>query len=901
MALTTAQIQNAYVAFFNRPADVAGLQYWSNYAGNSADLLNTFAQSAEYTGLYANMNATQLVSAVYQNLFGRAPEVSGLTYWVNQLDNGALKIGNIAEAINKGAQGTDSAIITNKVAAATAFTAALDTTPEIVAYASANSTALSAVKSWLNTVTSDVASVTTATGAALNTVLATVQNNSNQNVGQTFTLTAGIDSLTGTSGNDTFNAYATGVTSTGTDATTLGANDTINGGAGTDTLNIEVATGYNEAIQGNISNIEKVFITGAATLASAVDVTKLGAELQEVWEVNTTKDVTGVTAQTVGLKNVNTSSSVAVSYGATTTSGKIALENSGQAGVSVAVQGAALATLSVIGSVKAANATTAGTVTLTDDADGAGLGAVGSVKTLNLGLSTAATVDVAGLDKLETIVSTGAGNLVLDGTTGAGVALASTVKSVTTGAGNDTFTLATGTTATVSASADTGAGNDIITVNTTGTAGTVTVKAGEGDDAIIFSRALNVRDSVDGGAGSDTLTVQGTALIAEDYEVLAATVKNVETLKFAQAMAGADASKLSQFSGFSFTTDSSSITKVANAQTVSTTADVAVTAAGYVAKGTGTPAATATTYAGDLKVVAQGGAAASLGADGLVGGTGADADTALNNVVVTANASSVNLTVSAGAATAAAAGTASFASLTGDVQTATVNLVNSVNAATTGTATADALATFSLATDSSSTAVGGAYDALGGLTSLTLTGNGSAVITAGVASNLKTIDASGMTGVAAFDATKQVGGLAFTGSNATAETIKLGGGKDVVTTVSSYDKMDVITGLNLVKTAAGALDTAKSDDLVVTGYNTATGTGFAKATVEGSTFGLALVNAAASATGDQLVFTYGGNTYAYVDRGDTGATANGVLDNNDVVIQLTGALDLDMVVAALNA
>lgn len=31
MALTTAQIQNAYVAFLNRPADVAGLTYWSSY------------------------------------------------------------------------------------------------------------------------------------------------------------------------------------------------------------------------------------------------------------------------------------------------------------------------------------------------------------------------------------------------------------------------------------------------------------------------------------------------------------------------------------------------------------------------------------------------------------------------------------------------------------------------------------------------------------------------------------------------------------------------------------------------------------------------------------------------------------------------------------------------------
>ncbi len=114
MALTTAQIQNAYVAFFNRPADNEGLRYWGSYAGSSADLLNTFAQSAEYKSLYSGMNNTQLVNAVYQNLFGHAPDIEGLNYWVNQLTQGKLAIGNIADAINKGAQGTDATIITKQ-------------------------------------------------------------------------------------------------------------------------------------------------------------------------------------------------------------------------------------------------------------------------------------------------------------------------------------------------------------------------------------------------------------------------------------------------------------------------------------------------------------------------------------------------------------------------------------------------------------------------------------------------------------------------------------------------------------------------------------------------------------------------------------------------------------------
>jgi len=264
MALTIAQIQNAYVAFFNRPADVAGLQYWSSYAGNSADLLNTFAESAEYKDLYAGMNSTQLVNAVYQNLFGRPAEVAGLTYWVGQLDNGALKIGNIAEAINKGSQGTDADIISNKVTAATAFTNALDTNAEIVAYASANDTALNAVKTWLNTVTSDAASVTAATGAPLENVLNTVQNNSNENAGQTVMLTKGLDNVQGTAGNDTIIGSITAVNGTG-ELDTLSTLDIINGGAGKDTLKIASSLAAGTALPlANISNVEVIEIEGTA-------------------------------------------------------------------------------------------------------------------------------------------------------------------------------------------------------------------------------------------------------------------------------------------------------------------------------------------------------------------------------------------------------------------------------------------------------------------------------------------------------------------------------------------------------------------------------------------------------------------------------------------------------------
>jgi hypothetical protein len=77
MPVSTSQIQNAYVAFFNRPADTAGLNYWSSYAGNSADLLTTFAQSSEYTSLFTGLNNTQAVASVQLRVWIKGTRIAG--------------------------------------------------------------------------------------------------------------------------------------------------------------------------------------------------------------------------------------------------------------------------------------------------------------------------------------------------------------------------------------------------------------------------------------------------------------------------------------------------------------------------------------------------------------------------------------------------------------------------------------------------------------------------------------------------------------------------------------------------------------------------------------------------------------------------------------------------------
>jgi len=88
------------------------------------------------------------------------------------------------------------------------------------------------------------------------------------------------------------------------------------------------------------------------------------------------------------------------------------------------------------------------------------------------------------------------------------------------------------------------------------------------------------------------------------------------------------------------------------------------------------------------------------------------------------------------------------------------------------------------------------------------------------------------------------------------------------------------------------LNTAKSDDISVSGVTT-----FVKQTagLTGSTIGAMLVSAADSTLGDNLVFQFEGNTYIYVDGGTAGS-----LDSSDTVVKLTGAVDLDLLVLALN-
>jgi serralysin len=162
MSLSDTQIQKAYIAFFNRPADPDGFDYFQHYSATYADLLHDFSQSEEYTSDYAGKSNTQIVAQVYQNLFGRAPENEGLNYWTTQMKAGWITPANVAYEILGGARGTDKETIDNKVTAASAFTSALETTAEIDAYQSGHPAVGPKVRAWLAAIGADSKSLNSA-------------------------------------------------------------------------------------------------------------------------------------------------------------------------------------------------------------------------------------------------------------------------------------------------------------------------------------------------------------------------------------------------------------------------------------------------------------------------------------------------------------------------------------------------------------------------------------------------------------------------------------------------------------------------------------------------------------------------------------------------------------------
>jgi len=123
-----SQVQALYVGYLGRAADQAGLDFWTNAITAGTSTLESvalgFTLSQEYQTQYADLNTSDLVGKVYENVLGRAADADGLAFWVGEIEKGVITADTLVASIVSSLGAIDQTVIDNKVFVASAYTAA---------------------------------------------------------------------------------------------------------------------------------------------------------------------------------------------------------------------------------------------------------------------------------------------------------------------------------------------------------------------------------------------------------------------------------------------------------------------------------------------------------------------------------------------------------------------------------------------------------------------------------------------------------------------------------------------------------------------------------------------------------------------------------------------------------
>jgi hypothetical protein len=159
--------QQLYVSYYGRPGDQGGIDFWADkfeLSDNIDDALAAFGAGDEFAaGIGSSADSTILVTALYQQIFGRDPDAEGLAFYVDGLADGTFSAASAALNIANGAAvgGTDATVLANKIAVANTYTASV--TANDAPYAAAQ---IAEAQSILAAVDATAASVTTGNAAA---------------------------------------------------------------------------------------------------------------------------------------------------------------------------------------------------------------------------------------------------------------------------------------------------------------------------------------------------------------------------------------------------------------------------------------------------------------------------------------------------------------------------------------------------------------------------------------------------------------------------------------------------------------------------------------------------------------------------------------------------------------
>ncbi len=437
-----------------------------------------------------------------------------------------------------------------------------------------------------------------------------------------------MDTFTGTEKGDVFNAVQAGT------AFVLGALDTIDGGAGVDTLNVQdTATAAASSFSfgaATIKNVENINVTtnGDFTGLDTTAITGLTSFTGKAAGVGaTTLTVADTTDVTLTLGTTNNSTvtggkAVSVTKGATAAgnlgitgkaltdvtvkggNGVLTIDNTGGAagtttaigttlktvtldgvtGVSTAIKGAAIDTLVLKNqiAVQTTTITNDTSTSLTIKADGVGYTAAGvaAINTVNAG-SKAATLNVeaTGAKSALTLTGTAAKTVNITGTAALDLAQITTATKIDGSAATGNLTL--NTLAAITVDVKTGAGNDKFTANTTNK---LAIDSGAGNDIVTLTGgALVVGSTVNLGAGNDKLI--GTVAVAKAGTGVTDSVidagEGMDTVSAALINAG-NASLFKNFEGLSLNSTTGLDTALLSGSAISTIAiDSASTTALY--------------------------------------------------------------------------------------------------------------------------------------------------------------------------------------------------------------------------------------------------------------------------------------------------------------------------------
>ena len=768
--MSTAIANQLFLVYLGRPADTA----WRT---STADLLNgsqpsaalqtAFYNAAISEGVFsATDSSSTLVNKIFLQTFGFGASTFEQTAWGSLVTNGTVSKETLAWTIFKSYLGATNVPDVYKVPAQSKLLATDSYTNALLNDANANlalsqgSGAATLARSYAASVTSQATAAT-----AIANVTASVASLATAQTGSTFTLTTGVDSgtaFTGTGNNDIFNALTT----------TLGTGDNVNGGAGTDSLNVMGTLSANGTIAGfTLSSIENVNVSLADGDIGNPHTLTLNMANAGAAQVSVSGLSASTHADTVALTNLAAGSSLAMTN---------ATDLNLTANFVTAATAGTADTVSVALNTVASTAATDGILTIGAGFETLNIATSGAASTLGDVIFGGTRINVTGSQNLTVTSTLDASVKTIDASAFTGKLSVVTANNTTdqdaTVAGVDQADLTiTG-----------GSGADTINISDNAADNEVNVNAGNGDDLVIIGQILSnastgsVGDVLVGGAGTDTL--------AGDIDLFDAVTAGFTGTTKLTGVSGFEILKVNGFGAEDNTLNVSNIS--ADITTVTVASEVDANGGHGLTVNFGTAGAYTVNIGGEAHILA---------ADTLT----VDADgTATTDSLTIANTNAATGTNQIGSNGTAIVVT-DFETVTlntGSYSTATAQLVNTVN-------------------------VGANTLVLTGSNGLTTTAT-TGIITATV------INASGMTGALTMGAAAASGLTSITGGSGAdvligdaSSTISGGNGNDSITGGADNDVLNGDAGNDTITTGAGSdkVDGGDGDDTLVFAGNLSAG------------------------------------------------------------------------------